>query len=269
MVTVVKATGEKEFFSKEKVLNSIERSGIDSALKQEVLSHVESKLYENIPTSEIYHHIIEFLGKSKTPYAKTRYNLKQAIMELGPTGYPFEDFVSDILRNQGYQTEVRTILRGVCISHEIDVIAEKNNKKIMIEVKFHNGPGTRTDVQDSLYTKARFDDVKAKNGFTDSWLVTNTKATQDAINYGVCAGMKVLSWGYPAGESLRDLVEKERMFPITALSNLSRTQKQELLENHVVVCKNISDDPSSLNFLGFPPEKKQQIIDEANFVCKV
>ena len=29
-------------------------------------------------------------------------NLKQAIMDLGPTGYPFEDYVSEILKAKGY-----------------------------------------------------------------------------------------------------------------------------------------------------------------------
>lgn len=268
MITVVKATGEKEPFDQYKVLNSIERSGINSRLKNEVLSHVESKLYNNIPTSEIYHHIIEYLGKSNTPYAKSKYNLKQAIMDLGPTGYPFEDYISDILKNRGYETNVRTILRGTCISHEIDVVAEKDNRRIMVEVKFHNGSGTRTDVQDALYTKARFDDVKVKNDFDEVWLVTNTKATQDAINYAVCAGMKIVSWGYPNGESLREMIEKDRMFPITAISGLSRSQKLDLLQNHIVACKNLCENPSSLNIFGFPAEKKKQILEEAEFVCK-
>ena len=49
-------------------------------------------------------------------------------MKLGPTGYPFEDFIAKLLQADGYETKVRQILKGECITHEIDVIAEKNNK---------------------------------------------------------------------------------------------------------------------------------------------
>lgn len=269
MITVVKASGEKEPFSEKKVLDSIGRAGINPQIKNMVLSHVKSKLYDNIPTSQIYHHIVEFLDKSETPYAKARYGLKEAIMNLGPTGYPFEDYIADLLASEGYLTRTRNILSGKCITHEIDVIAEKENKKVMIEAKFHNRSGTRTDVGDALYTKARFDDVKDKNNFDQVWLVTNTKVTQDAIDYAICVGMKILSWDYPNESSLRDLIEKSRLHPITVLNTLSHAQKQQLFENHVVLCKDICDNPKSLDILHLPEEKKQNILAEAGFVCKI
>ncbi|MDP3988017.1 MAG: ATP cone domain-containing protein [Candidatus Levybacteria bacterium] len=272
MIQVVKATGEIQPFSEQKVRDSIKRAGIANELQNQVVQHVESKLFDNIKTSEIYRHITEFLGQSAYPYSKARYSLKESIMALGPTGYPFEDFVADILSIEGYKTQVRTIIGGKCISHEIDVIAQKiladGEEKAMIEVKFHNGFGTRTDVQDALYTKARFDDVKEKYGFTNVWLVTNTKATLDAIQYGQCVGMKVISWNYPEEQSLRSIIEKSRLSLITALTTLSQNQKQELLQNHIVLCKDLYEKPSSLDLLSLPPEKKSQIIKEAEFVYK-
>src|SRR5207245_2048481 len=136
---------------------------------------------------------------------------------LGPTGYPFEDYIAKIFQRQGYTTLIRQILPGNCVSHEIDVIAEKNTvipTKIMIEAKFHNQVGMRTNVHVPLYTKSRFEDIKIKHNFSEVWLVTNTKATVDAIAYASCVGMKIMTWSYPEGESLRDLVEKFHMFPI-------------------------------------------------------
>ena len=50
-------------------------------------------------------------------------------MDLGPTGYPFEDYVAEILKTEGYQTQVRQVLEGNCVSHEIDVIAQKKTKR--------------------------------------------------------------------------------------------------------------------------------------------
>lgn len=266
MVHVTKATGEKEHFSDEKVKYSIHRAGISDELQNQVLSHVKSKLYEGIPTSEIYHHITEFLTSADKPYEKAKYGLKQAIMDLGPTGYPFEDFVAEIFKAQGYKTQTRLILPGTCITHEIDVLAEKDGKKSIIEAKFHNTSGTRSEVHVPMYMKSRFEDLKVRNAISDVIIVTNTKATLDALNYGACIGMKIISWGLPEAESLRDLVEKYNLHPITALTSLSQNQKQQLLEAHVVLCKEVLSNTSVLDVLHLEQNHVQKVIDEATFI---
>lgn len=267
MLNVIKATREIEPFSEEKVINSIKRAGIPEDLQMQVLEHVKEKLYENIPTSEIYKHIIEFLRASSKPYSQAKYSLKQAIMELGPTGYPFENFVAEILKAEGYKTSVRQFLNGNCITHEIDVIALKNDKKIMVECKFHNNPGARSDIHVSLYTKARFDDVKEKNNLTQAWLVTNTKITVDGISYGICNDMKIIGWSYPEKGSLRELIEKLRLHPITALTSLSKYQKEQFLSQNIVLVKTLCENPSLLETLGIPAEKRKEVEDESNFIC--
>lgn len=266
MVEVIKANGEKEAFSEEKVLTSIKRAGVPQPLQQQALLHVKNKIYENIPTSEIYHHIAEFLEKSPQPYIRAKYSLKNAIMSLGPTGFPFEDYVAKLLQAKGYTTQTRVILQGKCISHEVDVIAEKSNEKIMVEAKFHNLPGTKTDSHVALYTKARFDDVKEKYGFTKAWVITNTKATIDAFVYGDCVGLRVIGWSLPEGESLRDIVEKEGLLPITALTSLTHDQHKKLLENHIVLCKELQSKPDALFLLGLSPEERKQTIDEISLL---
>ena len=81
-------------------------------------------------------------------------------MQLGPSGHPFEEYIGDILTAKGYDTKVSQILRGACITHEVDVIARTDSRHIMIECKFHNAPGTKSDVQTALYTHARFMDIR-------------------------------------------------------------------------------------------------------------
>lgn len=265
MINVIKATGDRQEFSEEKLLDSIKRAGIPSNLQREVITHVKSKLYEDIPTSEVYKHITEFLGKE--PHLKSKYSLKQAIMDLGPTGYPFEDYVSEILKAKGYITEVRSILTGKCVNHEIDVIAQKNSEKLMVEAKFHNAPGIHTDVHVSLYTKARFDDLKDKYKFDRPWIFTNTKITSDALSYALCANMGVVSWSYPQNESLRDLIEKYKLYPITIISSLSQSQKQTLLENHIILVRDICKNKANLDLLGLHIDKKDQIHKEALLIC--
>jgi hypothetical protein len=260
---VLKATGEIEPFNRDKLIDSIKRAGIAKNLQNQALKHVEANLYENIPTSEIYKHITEFLQKKSEPL-KVRYGLKQAIMALGPTGYPFEDYVAEILKVKGYKTSVRSILIGKCVSHEIDVIAEKNgNEKLMIEAKFHNEPGTRSDVHVSLYTKARFDDLKEKYNFTKPWLFTNTKLTQDALTYALCVDMGVVSWNYPENESLRDIIETYKLYPITILDKISNTNLQILLQNHILLVKDIARNKDVLEILPVTKAEKDIIYNQA------
>lgn len=266
MPYILKATGEKEQFDEDKVRLSIQRAGIPKELVENVVIHVKSKLYDHIPTREIYKHITEFLGNSSHPFSRTRYSLKQAIMDLGPTGYPFEDYISEMLKIQGYKTMVRQILHGSCINHEIDIVAEKNNVRSMIESKFHNSPGTRSQVHVSLYIKARFDDIKEKNNLSEVWLVTNTKITPDALRFAICSSMKVISWDYPQHNSFRDLIEEYKLHPITMLTSISSAQKQLLLENHVVLAKDVCKNPSALDILGLPEDKKNPILSECQFV---
>ena len=263
MLNVLKASGQKELFDENKLRLSIQRAGIPKELIENVVIHVKSKLYKQIPTSEIYKHIIEFLSNSSHPFSKSRYGLKQAIMDLGPTGYPFEDYISEILKMEGYATSVRQILKGKCITHEIDIVAEKDSTKSMIECKFHNQSGTKSQIHVSLYTKARFDDIKEQNNLSEVWLVTNTKITMDALNYALCSNMKVISWDYQEKGSFR---EKHKLYPITTLTSLTQNQKQTLAENHVVLAKDVCVNPSSLDILGLPKDKKASVLSECQFV---
>ena len=127
--------------------------------------------------------------------------------------------------------------------HEIDVIAEKENNHIMIECKYHNLPGTICDVKIPLYINSRFKDVEASwiqlpghdKKFHQGWVVTNTRFTQDAIQYGTCAGLKLIGWDYPNGEGIRSKIDTLGLYPITCLTKLSKFEKQQLLEKRIVL----------------------------------
>lgn len=267
MIHVLKADRTHEPFSEKKVMDSIRRARIPHSLRGEVLTHVKSKLYEGISTQEIYRHILEFLSQSPRPYIKTRYSLKESIMQLGPTGYPFEDFIARLLESRGYTTRLRQILSGRCVTHEIDVIGEKDGKAVMIEAKFHNSPGVRSEVHVALYTHARFEDVKVRNKIDEAWLITNTKTTIDANTYALCAGMKVVSWDYPEGDSLRDWIEESRLHPITMLTTLAQSQKMSLLDGHIVLCKEILTNPQLLDRLYLSQQDHEKVMAEVASVC--
>ena len=268
MLTVLKADHSREPFSEQKVVSSIKRAHIPKNLQDDALMHVKSKIYEGISTKEIYEHILEFLIDSPEPYAKTRYSLKEAIMNLGPSGYPFEDFIAKLLQTDGYHTKVRQILMGECITHEIDIIAERAGRSAAIEAKFHNSPGTRSQVQVALYTQARFEDIKEKNHIDETWIVTNTKTTQDVNIYAQCKNIKVMSWSYPEGKSLRDMIERARLHPITALTSINTAQKRILLNNHIILCKELCEDNSLIDMLYLSKNQKETVVDEVSYVCQ-
>jgi len=268
MVNIIKASGEKEGFSEAKLRQSIQRVNIPPELTERVVEYVKSKLHEGIKTSEIYGYITDFLDKSPHPFNRAKYSLKSAIMDLGPTGYPFEDYVSEMLKMEGYRTSVRQALQGKCISHEVDIVAEKDSIRAIIECKFHNYSGIKSQCHVPMYTKARFDDIKEKNDIQEVWLVTNTKITNDALNYALCSNIKVVSWDYPEKGSFRNLVDKHKLYPITSLATLSQSQKLILAEKHAVLARDICKNPSLLDILGLPQHKKENILSECQFVYK-
>lgn len=269
MINVLKADGKLEPFDEEKLKESIKRAGIPPEIQDQVLSHVKEKIYENIPTSEIYKHIEEFFGSSEDHDSISRYSLKKAIMELGPTGFPFEMYISKIYEAWGYKVETNQVILGKCVNHEVDVIATKDDEKIMIECKFHNKVGIKSDLHVALYTKARFDDLREKHGFTKAVLVTNTKITVDALAYSDCEGVETLAWSYPGNKGIRDIVEDLKLYPVTQLSFLSLVQKQELLSKNIVLISQICKDPKVLEEVSIPDHRREDVMRQAQAVCQL
>jgi len=109
--------------------------------------------------------------------------------------------------------------------------------------------------------------VKEKHHFTDAWIVTNTKTTTDAITYATCMGLKILSWSYPEGEGLRDLIERLKLYPVTLLTTLSSTQKMTLLKNHVVMCSDVRKNPDVLKELILTKDEQKRVIEELDYIC--
>lgn len=236
---VVKKSGEKEVYDEEKVRHSMNRVGVPDNLKPEVLAHIKEKFENNeISTDDIFRHILEYL-EPRDRKSSLRFNLRQAIFELGPTGFPFEQYLASIFRKMGYSVTPNVIMNGDCVRHEIDLVIEKGGNKEIVEVKFHNHHVVKTDVQTTLYTYARFLDVKEKNSVDNVWLITNTKLTTDAITYANCKGMPVIAWNYPESGNLQDMVEEPAMYPITLLTSLSEQEKKRLIEKNVVLCTDL------------------------------
>lgn len=234
---VTKASGGKEEFDIEKVRRTCLRAGASEKLASKIADEVERKVYEGITTKEILHFTLELLREE--PEAATRYDLKRAIMSLGPAGFPFEEFTAEVLRNYGYKTKVGEILKGKCISHEVDIVAEKENKRYLIECKYHNAPGIYTDLKVVMYSYARFLDLG--ENFDQPWLICNTKCTMNARKYAKCMGLKITSWGYPGKESLEKMIERKKLYPVTILRSVTGFTKDRLFQTKIMLAKDLLD----------------------------
>lgn len=253
VIKVIKRSGEEVIFDDSRVIRSMERSGVKKELFDRVLAHIKERVQKDntITSDEIFYHIREFLV-NKDRKSALRFNLRQAIFELGPTGFPFEQYLACVFRDQGYKTGVDLQMRGECVSHEIDVLLDKDGRREIVEAKFHNQLFGKTDVQVLLYTYARFLDVRDNNNISGVWVATNTKLTTDAITYAQCKGIKVISWNYPEDGSLQEFVERPRMYPITIMTDLTTEEKRRMIDNGIVLAADIlklSEEELEIKFM--------------------
>ncbi len=274
IVNVTKASGEKQTYDESKLRRSLANAGADKELIKQITDSVEQLLYEGITTQKIYKEAFRQL-KSESKKVAVSYKLKEAILELGPTGFPFEKFVAELLNRMGYETEVGVIVKGDCVSHEVDVLATKDNEYFMIECKFHNRKENTCNVKVPLYIQSRFLDVKKnwtslpghKNKMHTGWIVTNTRFTLDAETYGKCVGLKLLSWDYPKNNGLKDMITRIGLHPITSLSTLNKQDKEMLLETDVIFCSQLHKNPDLLQKVGIDNRKASRILKEVAAIC--
>ncbi|EIA07312.1 ATP cone domain-containing protein [Flavobacterium frigoris] len=273
-INIVKHSGDIVPFDVEKLITSLKRSQANEELIQQIVQQVNASLYEGITTKQIYKMAFKML-KGKSPVSASRYKLKKALMELGPSGFPFEKLIGKLLSHEGYETKVGVIVEGNCVQHEIDVIAQKDNDHYMIECKYHSDQGRFCNVKIPLYIQSRFLDVekqwKKQQGHNTKlhkgWVYTNTRLTTDAIQYGTCVGLGLASWDYPKGNGLKERIDKSGLHPLTALTTLTKAEKRKLLDKNIVLCKEIYENSYLLEEIGIDKIRQKKILDDSLQLC--
>jgi len=271
---VTKASGKQMIFLPGKLKHSLKRSGADEATSKQIVDDILFDAYDGISTQEIYKKAFRLLKQNARQQA-ARYKLKHAIMELGPTGYPFEIFIGKILEQLQYKVRTGQIIKGECVKHEVDVIAAKENRLVFAECKFHNRPGIKCDVKIPLYVHSRFRDIENyylnqpdSNGkIHEGWVVTNTHFTEDAIQYGECAGLQLLGWDYPQGNGLKDMIDGMGLHPVTCLTTLKNKEKQLLLDKKIVLSNQLLKESHLLKTLRIDDSRSKQIMAEIEGLC--
>ncbi len=269
-VLITKADGEVEPFDPHKLDLSLARAGAHTDARVDIINDVSKHLKEGMRTEDIYTHAFEMLRKDATPAVAARYSIKRAVFALGPSGFPFEQFLAEVLKAHGWKTQTGVALTGRCAPHEVDVLAKKGDRVVGIEAKFHNEPGGKTDIKDALYVHARYHDLErapaASSRVTEGWLVTNTAFTRNAIRYAQCSNLTLLGWDFPRDRGLLHMIETVRVHPLTALTTLSDSEKRRFMENKIVLCKSIQSEHVLRDF-GIKPARIASVIEEAHYLC--
>jgi len=272
---IVKADGKVEPYDEDKISLSIIKAGASPDLAKETAREVHKKIKNNATTIQIYDKTLDQLKKLQ-PEVALRYSLKKAIMDMGPDGFIFEEYISKILNEYGFSTEVGQIIKGYCVEHEVDVIAKKEGVVHLIECKYHNSPGTKSDVKTALYVHSRFADIKkahTKNGMfsgnhIDAMLATNTKCTSDAIQYSRCVGLKILAWHCPEVENLEYFIEAKKLYPVNILPAIAEKYKEKLFDSNIILLKELRglEKETLANLLSISCQEAEKILNESGIL---
>jgi len=266
---IKKANGECQEFDEGKVRASLLNSGASEALAERVLDRLLPLLCAGTTTRQIYSKAFSILRSEQTKVAY-RYKLKQAVLQLGDTGYPFERLIAEVFARQDFETEVGQFVGGRCIQHEIDVIARRMGDIRYMECKYSTNRIKVLSIQTPLYVHARMLDVISRHdpsgAESSGWLVTNMRFSSDSIEYAKCAGLKLLGWEYPEGGGLKTELDRLDIYPITLLHYLNRHQKARLIENGMVTCHQLGKQVSALDKLHLSDSLRKQVERELTII---
>lgn len=272
---IVKHSGNIVDFSPLKLKKSLLNSGASPQDADFILDIIEKEIHDGVSTKQIYKQAFALLKKARNSQA-ARYNLKEAIRLLGPAGFFFEKYIARLFEAENYEVKTNVILRGNCISHEIDVLVKKDTSIAMIECKFHMGKDASSDVKVPMYILSRFNDLKDKNHtifnsndmISKCWIVTNNRFTSDAIEFSRCSQLNLMSWDFPEKDNIRTKINAHHLYPVTCLTSLSLAEKEKLLLQDVILAKEILKNSQCLERIGISSNRIKNILREATELCR-
>lgn len=271
---IIKHSGAVVDYNSEKLKNSLLKSGANQSVVERIINQIESEIKDGFTTKKIYKLAFGLLKKSANAHA-ARYNLRNAIQMLGPSGFFFEKYIARLFAAENFETKTNITLQGQCISHEIDILIRKNNEISMVECKFHAGRDAVSDVKIPMYILSRFNDLNkfsqaifsSTDWISSCWIVTNNRFTSDAIDFAECSNLQTLSWNYPKNNNLKTKNDSELLYPITSLTSLSIAEKDKLLVLDIVLVKEIINNSYALDKIGLSPNRIKNVLKEASELC--
>jgi hypothetical protein len=241
---VKKADGSLQPFDKDKIIKTCLRVGANMEIAEEIAEKIEAKTHNDIETGKILQMIFRHLRKYR-PIIQHSVDLRKGLSLL-PSKPDFERFVQIMLSEKGYKVTSNKIIRGRCTEHEVDAIASKDEVTYFVEAKHHSNYHTRTGLDESRIARAVLEDVTegGELGLNNleidrAMIVTNTKFSEHARQYGECRSISLIGWSYPPYQGLQDLIEKKKLYPITCLKKLKKETMMKLSSVGIVTMKQL------------------------------
>jgi hypothetical protein len=248
--------------------------GADRKLADEIANQVEQKLFDGISTDKIFQITLRLLRKHN-PKIKHLLDLRKGL-SLMNSRPEFELFIQLLLQENGYEVTSNRIIQGKCGEHEVDAIAKKKGFTYLVEVKHHSNYHTPTGLDESRIARAILEDVT--EGFElernelkidRAMIITNTKFSDHARQYGDCRNILQIGWSSPQENSLQDMIEEKQFHPLTCVKGLgTRIRRKLLLEGIVAMKQLIKKDPSKLaNSIGMSQNDLEKIMNKVKTCC--
>lgn len=274
---VKKYSGQQEPFDPHKLCSSLVAAGVQEDKADVICLAVQSKIKSGNTTTKVFREAFRMLAKDDIG-ASARYGLRRAVDSLGPAGFLFEQYVEALLQAHGYTTKQGVMMKGECVTHEIDVYAEKGELKYLVEAKYRNRHSIKTHVDQVMYADARFMDIQRRaikeNRNPDEytiWVVTNTRFTHNAIKYAKCRGVKLVSWNYPKKDgNLESLIVRKMMYPITILPSMTLLARDKFAENNMILAQDLlTQSVSHLVKIGVHKKLAIKLLEEAHNILEI
>lgn len=243
-ILVTKADGTKQPFQREKIINTCLRMHASREAAESIADKIESRVYDGIPTKKILQMIFSYLKKYR-PAIRHQIDLRKAISLLRPSP-DFERFVQMLLGEHGYTVTRNRIIRGKCVEHEIDAIAQKGDETYLVEIKHHSNHHTYTGLDVPRIARATLEDLTEglnlglnSINFSKALIVCNTKFSEHAARYAECRGIDHIGWKAPPEHGLERMIEERGLHPITLLRGLDKGSREKLADNGILLLKQL------------------------------
>ena len=275
-IYVLKADGRQEQFAEWKVKRTCKMMGASEHDAKLIAEKIRKMVYNGIKTDEILNLTLRLL-ESRLPFVKYVIDLRKAISLIKPKP-DFEIYVRAILEKQGYKVYPSQVIRGLCVDHEVDGIAVKDNSTSLIEIKHHKEYHTLTGLDVPRIAWAVLEDIKEgynsglNNVNPDSVIIIcNTKYSEHAKRYCRCKGMRYIGWSSPKEFDLQTMIIKNRLYPITYLRTLSAAERESFSTANIVLLKQLltRDVKSLSDKVGINVERLEELIGQAKAVLNI
>jgi hypothetical protein len=237
---VTKADGSRQQFDRNKIVATCMRMGATKQDAEEIAGKIESRVYDGMPTAKVLQMIFQFIHKYK-PQASRLYDLRRGL-SLMNSKPEFEKFVQILLADIGFEVVPNKILKGKCIEHEVDAIARKDGVTYFVEAKHHYNYHAFTGLDESRIARAVLEDVSEgfNLGLTDlkideAMIVTNTKYSEQAMQYGICRNILQIEWSTPADLALRDIILEKSLYPLSCIRGLKTDARLQLVDSGIIL----------------------------------